>query len=618
MIMSLYQAPGKKKTPVKDIKEYISNELVPAWLQVKPNYILCGDADYFKALTDSPKADAKVGYVMDCVYGPWKVVYVPNYRTVFYDPEKVKTKISQAVTALLNHANGNYKDPGEGVIKFAAYPKDYEGIAAWLRQLLDMNVPLTVDIEGFSLKPHACGVGSICFTWNKHEGIAFLVDYEPTGSLVAPFGQQTKNHEIRALLKWFFEESKTRKIYHNISFDVTVLICQLFMENITDNEGLLYGMEVMLKDWDCTKLISYLATNSCSGNDLGLKDQSQEFAGDYAETEIKDITQIKPDRLLEYNLIDGLSTWHTYEKNYPVMVLDQQEEIYTSLFKPAILDIVQMQLTGMPLNMKRVHEVNDILTDDFNKASNALKQHPKIKEFQYHMNMEWVRKKNETYKVKRVTLDEAKEEFNPNSGPQLQELLFKFIGLPVIGLTKSKQPATDKDTLKALKNHTTDASIKELLEILLDLSAVDKILTSFMPSMLNALEGPDGWHYLFGNFNLGGTVSGRLSSSNPNLQTIPANSKYAKLIKSCFQAPPGWIFVGLDFASLEDRISALTTKDPNKLRVYAGFKQFEITINGITHRIRDIDVVNFDGEHLTGEELYEKLQGCKPRDVLAT
>lgn len=52
------------------------------------------------------------------------------------------------------------------------------------------------------------------------------------------------------------------------------------------------------------------------------------------------------------------------------------------------------------------------------------------------------------------------------------------------------------------------------------------------------------------------------------MQNLPANSKYAKLIKSCFQAPPGWLFLGLDFASLEDRISAVTTQDPNKRKVY--------------------------------------------------
>jgi DNA polymerase-1 len=63
-------------------------------------------------------------------------------------------------------------------------------------------------------------------------------------------------------------------------------------------------------------------------------------------------------------------------------------------------------------------------------------------------------------------------------------------------------------------------------------------------------------------------VSGRLSSSDPNLQNIPANSEYAKLIKKCFKAPFGWIFAGADFNSLEDYVSALTTRDPNKLAVY--------------------------------------------------
>jgi len=107
-----------------------------------------------------------------------------------------------------------------------------------------------------------------------------------------------------------------------------------------------------------------------------------------------------------------------------------------------------------------------------------------------------------------------------------------------------------------------------LLNAFIDYTAVNKILTGFIPAMEAAALGPDGWHYLFGGFNLGGTVSGRLSSSNPNLQNLPASSKYAKLIKSCFEAPPGWLFAGLDFASLEDKISALTTRDPNKLAVY--------------------------------------------------
>ena len=99
---------------------------------------------------------------------------------------------------------------------------------------------------------------------------------------------------------------------------------------------------------------------------------------------------------------------------------------------------------------------------------------------------------------------------------------------------------------------------------------MDKILTAFIPAFKEAAYSPKtDWHYLIGSFNLGGTVSGRLSSSSPNLQQIPATgSKYAKVIKSCFQAPEGWLLCGLDFAALEDHISALLTKDHNKLKVY--------------------------------------------------
>ena len=53
-----------------------------------------------------------------------------------------------------------------------------------------------------------------------------------------------------------------------------------------------------------------------------------------------------------------------------------------------------------------------------------------------------------------------------------------------------------------------------------------------------------------------------------NMQNLPAGSTFGKLIKKCFKAPEGWLFGGADFSSLEDYISALTTKDPNKLIIY--------------------------------------------------
>ena len=68
---------------------------------------------------------------------------------------------------------------------------------------------------------------------------------------------------------------------------------------------------------------------------------------------------------------------------------------------------------------------------------------------------------------------------------------------------------------------------------------------------------------------------------------------------------PGWIFCGADFASLEDRINTLLTRDPNKLKVYMGHNVYELAIDGVVHHIRDDATIVYDGKIYTGEEFYE-------------
>jgi DNA polymerase-1 len=598
LVLSLHQsATNPKKTPAVEMKAYITEELVPVLTDLKVEYLLVADADYFKVLTKSPKVEANLGYVLPCAFGPWNVVYLPNHRQIFYDPDKVKAKISQSILAVNQHRLGNYQSPGTSIVHFAAYPQTPEEIEQWLERLIVEDRPLTCDIEGFSLKHHSAGIGTITFCWSKHEGIAFPVDYQPIPHAIeAPYGQQVRNDRVRKMLLNFFLRFQNTITYHSISYDAYVLIYQLFMEHLIDTEGLLKGLDVMLKNWDDTKLIAYLATNSCSGNVLKLKMLAQEFAGNYAVDEIQDITRVPLQQLLEYNLVDGLSTWHVKEKFWDRMVKDQQLPVYENLFKPATVDIIQMQLTGMPVNKKRVAEIKPVLLAVEQAAVDTIQQSPLVQRYVGHLREEHVRKRNEKLVKKRITLSDpevALVTFNPKSAPQLQELLYEFIGLPVIARSDSKLPSTKGKVLDSLKNHTTDPDLIALLDALVSFKAVAKILTDFIPSLEGAVEGPDGWHYLFGNFNLGGTVSGRLSSSDPNLQNLPSNVEMVlsaamialfkdilgnalkgnklslgKLIKSCFQAPPGWLFCGLDFNSLEDRISALTTKDPNKLKVY--------------------------------------------------
>ena len=409
------------------------------------------------------------------------------------------------------------------------------------------------------MKHYDAGITSITFCWNEHEGTAFRVD----------FSKNQRNEEVRELLREFFEEYKGTLIFHNITFDMYILTYQLYMKDLLDTEGLLRGLEVLLKNFEDTKIIAYLATNSCTGNNLSLKALAQEFAGNYGQEEINNIDAIPEEELLRYNLIDGLSTWYVFNKYYSVMVQDEQERIYKELFKPAVKDIIQMQLTGLPLDMKRVLEVEKELEGNRDNALDRIYKSVYVQEYMEKYKKEWVKRKNEKYKKKRVSIEDCKEIFNPNSNIMLKELIYEDLGLPQIEFTASKEPATGKDVLAKLMLHTENQEIKELLQALIDYKDVIKILTAFIPAFKQAVSANDGRHYLFGSQNSTGTVSGRYSSSSPNMAQMPSTgSKFAKLVKSCFAPPKGVLYVGLDFFSLEDKISALVTKDKNKLLVY--------------------------------------------------
>lgn len=536
-----------KLTTVKLIREWIQENI-----SIDTAVVLCSISSITKALTGKNSIQAQ-GYVLDTEY-EYRLISMPSYEQRFHAPERITEAIDRAKDAYRAWLQGSYKEPGADVIHSATYilDNDLDGLNRFL-QGLQSYPSLSCDIETYSLKHYSAGIGSIAFAWDEHNGGAIYVNNNP--------------EYIQALAEFFLNYIGNLK-YHNISFDVYVLIYVLYMDSLLDQKGLLHGLEVMLRNWDCTQLISYLATNSCSGNHLSLKEQAQEFAGDYALTEIKDITQIPVEDLLRYNLIDACSTWYVYNKHWGTVVADNQLTIYRDLFKPSTVDVIQMQLTGAPINLNRVQEVSDELTALETALIDSIRTNQITIAFTDWLNQEWVTYKNSTLKNKKVTLADAKKEFNPNSGKQLGKLI-TWLNLPVLDTTDTGAIATGKNVIRDYLNHTDDTDIQALFTAIADLSDIQKITSSFIPALLNSqYDEQTQWWYLFGNFRLGGTVSGRMSSNSPNCQNIPSGSKYGKLIKSCFQAPDGFLFVGLDFAALEAKINALLTRDPEKMKIY--------------------------------------------------
>ena len=517
---------------------------------IDTEYLVTSDAAFWKKLTKKRKVTGLMGYVLPCTvknYEHMQVVYAPPL--LLHD----RSGFDAAIQTAVDHWQGNYQEPGSEVV--VTKLRTLLEIKQWL--LANVQTPLAADLETFSLKHWSSGIGSIAFATSSYEAVAFLIDLS------------TEKETIRTWLRQWFEARNAWTLWHNATFDAYILTYQLWMKSLRDFPGLRVGLQHATRGIECSKIVSYLALNSAQEISLKLKDLAQEFLGDWAVDDITDITKIDVEELLEYNGRDACAAFWTYEQHKPTMVADQQEEVYETLLKPAMTDVIEMQIVGIPFSMKRVKRVHRFLTAFQEKALRTVLDSSAAVATGLLLADRWAIKRNSELKKKRVTAADWKESFNVGSDKQLAVMLYEVMGLPVIETTKSGAPATDGDTLEALVNHTTDPEQIAVMKAMLDWRDAQKLLTAFFPALLSSPQAEDGWHYLCGSYNIGGTLSGRLSSSGPNMQNQPSSgARFAKVYKYMFVAPPGWVFVGADFNALESRIDALKTKDPNKLVVY--------------------------------------------------
>lgn len=146
--------------------------------------------------------------------------------------------------------------------------------------------------------------------------------------------------------------------------------------------------------------------------------------------------------------------------------------------------------------------------------------------------------------------------FGIGSTKQLGELLFKEMGMPVQRRTGKGAPSTDADTLGIL------ARTQPICAKILRYRAITKLLSTYVDGMAN-LKKSDG--KLHAQFNQTGTVTGRLSSSQPNMQNLPRGAQ----IRNAISAPEGYKLVVADYSQIELRVLAHMSKDPVMLIAYA-------------------------------------------------
>lgn len=545
----------------------------------KYQYVLIADSDWFKVLTKNSKSETTLGMVQNSPNFNSKVFYCPSQYVYQIDSGKHQNQFKSVLEGILKDSQGK-----STIIEPEIHSEKYPMTVEEIRQELDnlLNEPMLFsDIEAKSLKVTEAGVYTIGFSKNKHEGIAFPVDAIPEQS-----------EEVRQVLREFFEKYQGKLVFHKANYDIAVLNYTLFQQDLFDIKGQLNGLNTFFRNNRIhdSLIVTYLATNSCSGNILGLKELAQPYCGDWA-VEVSDVTKVPLDKLLQYNLVDCLATAYVYETYYPKMVEDEQEQLYKEFMLPTLKTNIRCQLNGLPIDYNEVVEFQSQLNQEQSDLELLIRGSKVVKNAEQLLAEDRTTKRNAKLKKKQTTVEENYEPINLHSGDQLRVLVYEVMQLPVLETTDSGLPSTSKGVLKDLINHTSNQEYKDILQALCDLADVVKISTAFIPSFLEAKKR------LLGYLNLAGTVSGRLSSSNLNMQQLPSTgSRFSKPTKKCFKSTDEWLFVGLDFASLEDRISALTTKDPNKLDVY---------------------LKNYDGHSLRAWYYYPELQHIDVNDVEA-
>lgn len=531
-IEELYLGSGKKPKKA-EIVEFM-DDLLPVLQENDIEYLLVVEANYFKYLTGATKITDTLGYVHDCVLDyDFKIIYLPNHQAAFYNPSVVHD-IATSIDALNNAINGIVKDSNDfSFIHSEHYPETSQEIWAALENLLEYDL-LAVDIEGFSLNHYASGVGTISFATSKHEGVAFAVDYYALSTPneiggVQYYGDYTPDLEIHNLLRKFFtaySKKGGKLIFHRANYDTKCIIYTLWMNDIIDSKGMLEGLHTIYGNVEDTRIIAYLLRNSAVRPDLTLKSLAYEYVGKYAQDseDIKDIRRIPLPELLRYNLVDTLGTFYCYERDRHQLAENNLEYIYTEIMQKSLKVITQMELTGACLDPDKVIEADELLEVKIKEALDVFNNNPlvirAIIEYREQARIkEWESRKAKAKNPDKIVIKpkEAfdKLTFNPGSPKQMQFLLHDFIGLPVIDTTPTKEPAVGGKTLKKLINHTDNEDIKEVLNILIEYAQATKVKSAFLTKFLEAPIAPDGNQYLFGCFNLGVPVSGRLSSSDP-------------------------------------------------------------------------------------------------------
>ena len=316
-------------------------------------------------------------------------------------------------------------------------------------------------------------------------------------------------------LRPIFENPAIRKIGQNLKFDLQVLATA--------------GIGVQ-GSWCDTMLCSYLLNPSRGGH--GLDALAQEHLN-HRMVSYDEVTgsgknricfsKVEIEKATRYAAEDADATWLLHEKLLPLVHEKGLDRLLFELEMPLLEILTRMEQYGVLLDTAFLGQ----LSREFGSQMEQLEQ-------QIHLL--------------------AQGPFNLNSPKQLEEVLFDRLGLKAGKKTKGKTGrSTDNEVLSGL------AEEHEIVRLLLEYRGLTKLKSTYADA-LTRLTDPQGRVHT--SYNQAVTATGRLSSSDPNLQNIPIRTPEGRRIREAFIAPPGAVILAADYSQIELRVLAHLSGDP--------------------------------------------------------
>ena len=352
-------------------------------------------------------------------------------------------------------------------------------------------------------------------------GLSFSVEEKKSFYVAVPANYE-EALKIVQIFKPLYESDKIMKIGQNIKYDYEVLTR--------------YGVTLQGKMFD-TMIAHYLIQPELHHNMdymaetlLGYQTiHIEELLGPKGKKQ-KNMRDLSPTDIYEYAAEDADITLRLKNVLEPRLKELGVEELFWNIEMPLVRVLADMELNGVCLDTEALQDTSKIFTE-------------RMKQYE-----------QEIYK-------EAGEEFNISSPKQVGDILFgKLQIMDKPKKTKTGQYVTSEEVLQSLESKSP------IVRNILNFRGMKKLLSTYidaLPKLINPRTG-----HIHTSFNQALTATGRLSSSDPNLQNIPVRTDDGKEIRKCFIPEEGCLFFSADYSQIELRIMAHLSEDENMMEAF--------------------------------------------------